>query len=350
MGRVVSKLVLLAAFAASAQSGLKVTLSSSSDLAVNVSVTGGSCDSLVVTHRELSPLSDAVMAVSGTTTIGGNDLKVIGVAKFTNPGTLQALTLPEAGVYWVFAKRQSSDANKVDSVWTAARFESTPAGGRLTSWYDAGRGVTVIRVAIPPAVELTSIPSIKVGQTEVFKAVLTAIPDTGIAEASVGSKYLAAGLLSNNGNRILWMSVATSSADSVDVQFPVSAKIPKPIILHNARSISDPTLEGTAHLLERLSLEDGNPLLSAPAANMSFNQRFQLSYWRQLVESVPTWNGYIELLSGLLTLKKGGATGDWNSATRIPLTRKQIQDSLSASLNRPIVARNTQQNLTGPVY
>lgn len=125
---------------------------------------------------------------------------------------------------------------------------------------------------------------------------------------------------------------------------------PKPIELEVLRPTVSSVLAGASYLLERLTKEKVNPLLnvSATGTPITYAPATQLGYWKSLVETIPTWQGYGELFEKLLSKKKGAHTA-WDG-TEAELDTASLSAAMKTIAASALTPRLSQQNLTGPVY
>jgi len=294
----------------------------------------GTWDTLLIFHRDVPSLSEALRAATPNSTMG--DLQSVGTAMKIGIKDVQSLSLPEAGPYWLFGKVPQ------DSAWQAARYESVPPTGRLVTWFDAIHKLQIVRVAIPDDMPADSLIVLQLGSASVSgkNGAFASVPPPS------GGAFLQSSV---SGHQVIWMAFAASASDSAKA---ILSLVGAPSTLVAYRAPRDAQLEAATHLLCRMTKEAGNPLLSASSSGASATAAAStqvLFYWQQLVDAVPTWGGHVELLEGLLNLKKGGAGNAWSS-TAAALGEGDVRDSLGGSSKRPLYARQSQPNLTGPVY
>lgn len=326
---------LLAVSSAMGQSGtpatpiaLKLT---ASENAMTVSTTNSTTwDSLIVSHRAVSPLGEVHLAALAADKGQMDVLKAIGARLWTDQTTF--ITLPEGGIYWAFAHNEAG--------WASARIELPLPEGRLAVWRDAATNHLLVRISVPSQVAASTKLALLLDNVQISEQAISGY-------AMSGTGYDASNLSSDS--KTLWLSIPVTPEAKGTLK-AIFELTPKPIELEVLRPTTSAVLAGASHLLERLTKEKGNPLLnvSTTGTPITYAPATQLGYWKSLVEIIPTWQGYGELFEKLLTKKKGTHT-TWDG-TEAELSASDLSSAMSAVAASALTPRLSQQNLTGPVY
>lgn len=326
---------LLAVSSAMGQSGtpatpiaLKLT---ASENAMTVSTTNSTTwDSLIVSHRTVSPLVEVHLAALAADKGQMDVLKAIGARLWTDQTTF--ITLPEGGIYWAFAHNEAG--------WASARIELPLPEGRLAVWRDAATNHLLVRISVPSQVAASTKLALLLDNVQISEQAISgyAMPGTGYDASNLSSD-----------SKTLWLSIPVTPEAKGTLK-AIFELTPKPIELEVLRPTTSAVLAGASHLLERLTKEKGNPLLnvSTTGTPITYAPATQLGYWKSLVEIIPTWQGYGELFEKLLTKKKGTHT-TWDG-TEAELNASDLSSAMSAVAASALTPRLSQQNLTGPVY